>query len=262
MLSKARHFVPEDKLLSIYYAIFSSHMIFGCQTWGLNSSTPHFKKVITLQKRAMRIITFSKHSAHTEPLFKKLGILKIKDQISLLNCLFIHDQTRNILPKCFKNYFTPCIDMHTTSTRRPGSIYIPFVYSKKYGRQSFKITSSNTWNNLCETLDLNLLSLNKYNLKKPQLAILCCLILTNFVICLLPGNSATNPSPSPPIYCFSLFFFSFFRKKILKLLLLTFTSSNLGSIIFLSICLRIHIFQGDHYQFRLPYFNGSHTNNN
>ena len=160
MLSKARHFVPEDKLLSIYYAIFSSHMIFGCQTWGLNSSTSHFKKIITLQKRAMRIMTFSQFNAHTEPLFKKLGILKIKYQISLFNCLFIHDQTRNILPKCFKNYFTPCIDLHNTNTRRPGSMYIPFVYSKKYGRQSFKITSINTWNNLCETLDLNLLSLN------------------------------------------------------------------------------------------------------
>ena len=94
MLSKARHFVPEDKLLSIYYAIFSSHMIFGCQTWGLNSSTSHFKKIITLQKRAMRIMTFSQFNAHTEPLFKKLGILKMKDPMSLFNCLFIHDQTR------------------------------------------------------------------------------------------------------------------------------------------------------------------------
>ena len=166
MLSKARHFVPENKLLSIYYAIFSSHMLFGCQSWGLNSSNSQFKKICRLQKRAMRIMTFSHHNAHTEPLFKKLSILKLNDHISLLNCLFIHDQTRNLLPKCFNNYFTPSEDMLETETRgRIGTMFIPYVYSHKYGRQSFKITAINTWNNLCETLDMNFFSMSKYNLK-------------------------------------------------------------------------------------------------
>ena len=30
MLSKARHFVPIDKLISIYFAIFSSNKTYGC----------------------------------------------------------------------------------------------------------------------------------------------------------------------------------------------------------------------------------------
>ena len=50
MLSKARHFVPIDKLISIYFAIFSSHMTYGCQIWGLNKSSCHFKKIERLQK--------------------------------------------------------------------------------------------------------------------------------------------------------------------------------------------------------------------
>ncbi len=29
MLSKTRHYVPSEELLSIYYAIFSSHMVYG-----------------------------------------------------------------------------------------------------------------------------------------------------------------------------------------------------------------------------------------
>ena len=31
MLSKVRHYVPQSELKSIYYAIFSSHMVYGCQ---------------------------------------------------------------------------------------------------------------------------------------------------------------------------------------------------------------------------------------
>ena len=34
ILSKARHYVPTEELLSIYHAIFSSHFVYGCQIWG------------------------------------------------------------------------------------------------------------------------------------------------------------------------------------------------------------------------------------
>ena len=63
MLSKARHFVPIDKLISIYFAIFSSHMTYGCQIWGLNKSSLHFKKIERLQKKSFRIVSFSRHGA-------------------------------------------------------------------------------------------------------------------------------------------------------------------------------------------------------
>ena len=40
-------------------------------------------------------------NAHTSPLFKELEILKIHDQITLLNCLFVHDYFNGKLPKSF-----------------------------------------------------------------------------------------------------------------------------------------------------------------
>ena len=91
MLTKVRHYVPQDKIISIYHAIFASHMTYGCQIWGQNDKNSLFKKIKRLQKRAIRIITFSNYDAHTEPLFKQLKILKIKDIVTLYNCIFIHD---------------------------------------------------------------------------------------------------------------------------------------------------------------------------
>ena len=90
MLSKARQFAPIDKLISIYFAIFSSHMTYGCQIWGVNKSSLHFKKIERLQKKAVRIMSFSRHDAPSEPIFRKFNILKLKDQITLFNfCSFM-----------------------------------------------------------------------------------------------------------------------------------------------------------------------------
>ena len=44
MLSKVRHYVPKEELKSIYHAIFSSHMTYGCQIWG-QSSTLQLDKI-------------------------------------------------------------------------------------------------------------------------------------------------------------------------------------------------------------------------
>ena len=107
----------------------------------------------------------SSFTAPSKPLLRKFGILKLKDQISLLNCLFIHDQTRNLLPKSFNDFFIPCCDLYEINTRRPGSMFTKQVNTQKYGRQSIKISSCLMWNHLCEILDLNLLALNKFTLK-------------------------------------------------------------------------------------------------
>ena len=82
MLAKARHYVPEPELKNIYHAIFSSHILYGSQVWTskLISVTD---KISRLQKAAMRIMAFSEFHAHSEPLFKKLEILKFLDSIAI-----------------------------------------------------------------------------------------------------------------------------------------------------------------------------------
>ena len=58
MLAKARHFVPSKEIKNIYHAIFSSHLMYGCQIWAQNlCSVSH--KISTLQKNAVRIMTFT-----------------------------------------------------------------------------------------------------------------------------------------------------------------------------------------------------------
>ena len=166
MLTKTRHHILENQLISLYYAIFSSHMLYGCQIWGQNENAKLFKKVEKLQKRAMRIMSFSRYDAPSGPLFKKFKILKLKDQITVFNCLLIHDHSRNLLPSSFQNFFLPCTDLHDTNTRsHAGSLFVPHVNSKQYGRNSIKVSSILKWNHLSQVLNQNLLSLTKTKLK-------------------------------------------------------------------------------------------------
>ena len=38
MLSKIQNYISHEELKSVYYAIFSSHMTYGCQIWGQSRS--------------------------------------------------------------------------------------------------------------------------------------------------------------------------------------------------------------------------------
>ena len=88
ILAKARHFVPLNHLKNIYYATFSSNLFYGSQVWGQSLQTV-IDKISVLQRKAVRIMTFSQFTAHSDPLFKDLKILKVNDNIFLQNCLCV-----------------------------------------------------------------------------------------------------------------------------------------------------------------------------
>ena len=126
----------------------------------------NFSKNLKRSKNAMRIMSFSRYDAPSGPLFKKFKILKLKDQITVFNCLLIHDHSLNLLPSSFQNFFLPCTDLHDTNTRsHAGSLFVPHVNSKQYGRNSIKVSSILKWNHLSQVLNQNLLSLTKTKLK-------------------------------------------------------------------------------------------------
>ena len=129
ILSKSRHFVSPKLLKNIYYAIFSSHLTYGSQIWGQNINTYihiYIYIISIIQKNAVCIITFAEFNAHTDPIFKKLRILKIKDHITLQNYLLVYDFINNKLPKSFNNAFAKVKDIHTITTRN--ATWVTYLY--------------------------------------------------------------------------------------------------------------------------------------
>ena len=81
MLSKLRHFVNEDILLSVYYGIFHSHLAYLCLVWGQAKFS--LNRITLLQKRAIRILHSAAYRNHTSPLFHRSKVLKFADILSL-----------------------------------------------------------------------------------------------------------------------------------------------------------------------------------
>ena len=69
VLSKLRYNASLDICLQVYYAIFFSHMTYGCNLWGL-SSEENISKIERLQKKCIRILSFAPYNSHTNQLFR------------------------------------------------------------------------------------------------------------------------------------------------------------------------------------------------
>ena len=97
ILSKVRHFVDNHILVIIYYSLIYPFPTYGVHVWGL--TFPSFlTQLFIIQKRAIRIISFSEPKSHYEPLFKSLNLLKLNDVIEsqILSCLSVVMQ--NVTP--------------------------------------------------------------------------------------------------------------------------------------------------------------------
>ena len=68
VVARLRHFVPRTTLLNIYQSLILPHLTYGLAAWGQAAKT-HFKKILVLQKRALRLMYFSEPRAHVVPLF-------------------------------------------------------------------------------------------------------------------------------------------------------------------------------------------------
>ena len=97
LIAVSRHYVPKELLLQIYYGQFYSHLTYGCQLWGQNGN--RINQTSVLQRKAVRLMTFSHYQAHTNPLFNTLKVLKLTDIVKLNNILFTHNTINNKSPK-------------------------------------------------------------------------------------------------------------------------------------------------------------------
>ena len=128
ILSKLRYNISADRLKTIYYALFDSHMRYACQIWG-QSHSKTFDMIQSAQNKALRIINFKQSMEPSEPLYQKLKINKLKNNI-LNNCLFVFDKVTNIFQMYLISSFSPLKSSVTTTRGGHNNIYL--IFQNKY----------------------------------------------------------------------------------------------------------------------------------
>ena len=119
--------------------------------WG-GCTNQNKKRIVTIQKRAIRTITKSFVTAHTEPRMKKLSLLKFDDLYQLQSNLLMHDCFYNNAPANIRNLTQVSRDTgHNlrNQAQRPHDLQVP-CYKTKAGSTSFSFKGPTLWNKLPE----------------------------------------------------------------------------------------------------------------
>ena len=99
-----------------------------------------------MQKKCLRIITFSFYKNHSNPLFKDLQLLKLRDVLESEIIKFLYTFSRNELPKSVYSIFNLVQEVHTRNTRNNLLIYIPRMSTSRYGNHSLRGDGASLWN--------------------------------------------------------------------------------------------------------------------
>ena len=84
--------------------------------WG-NHHNIHINRIIKLQDKALRILNIAHYREPTSPLYNNSKILKFRDNITLNNFVFVHDNFKGILPSILNNTFVYLQNSHDHNTR-------------------------------------------------------------------------------------------------------------------------------------------------
>ena len=145
ILSKLRYYAPFKTCLQVYYSLFYSHLIYGCIVWGLTSKE-NISKIEVLQRKCLRIMTFSDFRSHTNGMFVEHKILKVREVIKLQQLQFMYSFIDKSLPSDFSKLFNLNDEVHNYKTRQ--MFNVPRVDTSIYGINSIKFHCPNLFNHI------------------------------------------------------------------------------------------------------------------
>ena len=143
----------------MYYAFVEPFLSYYIIAWG-NTYQTTLQPLFILQKKALRIITFSSYNEHSSPLFKDLNVVKLFDIITLQLAVFMYKLHNNLLLPVLNPYFNSVRMIHNCNTR----LSIPKVRTN-YGIFNIRFQGSKVWNDISDDIKLLPLKRFKKNLK-------------------------------------------------------------------------------------------------
>jgi len=138
-----RYYVNFDILKVLYNSLIYPFFTYGVHVWGLTYRT-YLNPLITLQKRLVRIMTFSEPLSHSEPLFKSLNLLKFYDIIHVEIISFVYQWFHKLTPSCFANYFQLISPVHPHND----NLFLNQVQTTQCGLRSLCFSGAKLWNSL------------------------------------------------------------------------------------------------------------------
>ena len=162
-MAKARHYLPCKTLLILYNTMIYPFLTY-CNTIWASTYANRLQSSFRIQKKIVRIVTFSNLRDDSRPLFESLKILDIYKLNTYLTALFMYSYHHNKLPTFFNNFFITIKNIHSYNVPSKSKIHLEFRRTN-YGQFSMRYREAIIWNNLPNDLKI----INSYNHFKKSL---------------------------------------------------------------------------------------------
>ena len=163
VMNASKHILSSNHLRILYNSLVQSHLDYCNIIWG-NALSKYTHPLQIQQNKALRCLSNAKYNAHTESLYKRQNILKIKEihqiHIGRLSYNYIH----RTLPPPLEKVFQRRQDINLRSTRQTLDINLPRL-KRERTRRSYIYEAARLWN----SYDMTLKSANSLNIFKNSL---------------------------------------------------------------------------------------------
>jgi hypothetical protein len=146
IIARLKHSLPNNILKTIYTSLISPHLQYGISSWYTLSNDNN--RILNLQKKVVRHISHSHYLAHSDSLFRNVGILKINDvfKTKIIN-LYYKFQKLQSTPYVHKQFSDLQTTIGQTNNLRQHKMETPKI-SKEYEKQMLNFKAANIINEL------------------------------------------------------------------------------------------------------------------
>ncbi len=112
-----KNMIDTSHLKTLYDSLVHSYLSYGTILWGSTYSS-YLNAIRLCQRKAVHCVFKSAYNTHTDPLFKKSGILKFDDLYMFEIGKFVFDALHNTLSNQLSHSFKPNTTIHDHGTRQ------------------------------------------------------------------------------------------------------------------------------------------------
>ena len=146
LLCRIRFYIDQSLLIMLYNSLIYPYLHYGNIVWANNYPT-RLDRLFKLQKKILRIITFSSYSAPSFSLFTRLGLLNIFQINDFLIGSFSFSLNNKVLPIYFDDFCIENARVHEHNTRESKHLHKIFRRTN-YGKFSTRNKIIEIWNRI------------------------------------------------------------------------------------------------------------------
>ena len=146
ILRKIRACLPLKQRLQFYNSIIRPVMSYANVVWA-NCDKESVYRVLRLQKRAARVISYADRMTPSVALFNKLGWIPFYEQHKIDKCIIMYKRINGYLPNYLNEHLILNNKRHSRNTRYSSiNAVCPKYRRETEGGRSFAVSATRLWN--------------------------------------------------------------------------------------------------------------------